>query len=91
MRSALPLCPAYVGRGRAVIGAVSSVSPLGTDLILTCVRWDVVSLESSRQREERLQERRVTVTPAPMNHWLPQESLPLAEVFHRRKHLVWIR
>jgi len=64
--------------------------PVGHDLILTCVRWDVASLESSRPSEERRQERGVTVTPTPIHDWLPQASLPLAEVFPQCKHLVWI-
>jgi len=50
---------------------------VGHDLILTCVRWDVASLCRARQSEARLQERGVTVAPGPINHWLPQERLPL--------------
>src|SRR2546428_10897879 len=63
---------------------------VGQDMLLTCVRWDAASLCSARQSEERLQERGVSVAPAPINRWLLQESLPLAEAFQRRRHLVWI-
>ena len=60
------------------------------DMLLTCVRWDVVSLCSARQSEERMQERGVSVAHVPINRWLLQESLPLAEAFQRRRHLVRI-
>jgi hypothetical protein len=40
----------------AVMRSVKSVH-VGHDIILTCVPWDVASLDSSRQSEERLQER----------------------------------
>ena len=60
------------------------------DIILTCVRWYVAYPLSYRQVEELMQERGVSVAPAPINRWLLQESLPLAEAFQRRRHLVWI-
>jgi transposase-like protein len=41
------------------------------DRLLTCVRWDVPSLCSARQSEERMQERGVSVAPAPINRWFP--------------------
>ncbi len=37
------------------------------DIILTCVRWDMASLCSACQSEERMQERGVSVAHAPIN------------------------
>jgi putative transposase len=60
------------------------------DIILTGVRWYVAYPLSTRQVEERMAERGVTVDHATINRWVIKYSPQLAEEFHRRKQPVWV-
>jgi putative transposase len=60
------------------------------DMILTCVRWYVAYPLSSRQVEELMQERGVSVDHATINRWVLKYSPQLEQAFHRRKRPVWI-
>ena len=58
------------------------------DIILTCVRWYVAYPLSSRQVEELMEERGVSVDHATINRWVLKYSAPLEDAFHRRKRPV---
>jgi putative transposase len=60
------------------------------DIILTGVRWYVAYPLSTRQVEERMAERGVTVDHATINRWVIKYSPQLAAEFHRRKQPVWV-
>jgi putative transposase len=60
------------------------------DIILTGVRWYVAYPLSTRQVEELMAERGVTVDHATINRWVIKYSPQLAEEFHRRKQPVWV-
>ena len=62
-----------------------------TDIILMGVRWYVAYSLSTRQVEELMAERGVTVDHATINRWVIKYSPQLEEAFHRRKRSVWIR
>jgi putative transposase len=62
-----------------------------TDIILMGVRWYVAYPLSTRQVEELMAERGVTVDHATINRWVIKYSPQLEEAFHRRKRSVWIR
>jgi putative transposase len=55
------------------------------DIILTCVRWYLAYPLSSRQVEELMEERGVSVDHATINRWVLKSSPLLEETFHRRK------
>src|SRR5215831_16177492 len=59
------------------------------DIILACVRWYVAYPLSSRQVEELMQERGVSVDHATINRWVLKYSPQLEAAFHRRKRPVW--
>jgi putative transposase len=60
-----------------------------TDIILTCVRWSVAYPLSTRQVEELMQERGVSVDHSTVNRWVVKYSPQLEASFHRRKRPVW--
>jgi putative transposase len=55
------------------------------DIILTCVRWYLAYPLSSRQVEELMEERGMSVDHATINRWVLKSSPLLEETFHRRK------
>jgi putative transposase len=63
--------------------------PRCEDIILTCVRWNVVSPLSDRQLEELMQERGVSVDHATIKRWGLKYSPQLEAAFHGRKRPVW--
>ena len=58
------------------------------DIILTCVRWSVAYPLSTRQVEELMQERGVSVDHSTVNRWVVKYSPQLEAAFHRRKRPV---
>jgi putative transposase len=58
------------------------------EIILTAVRWYIAYPLSTRHVEELMRERGVHVDHSTVNRWVIKHSLPLEEVFHRRKRLV---
>jgi putative transposase len=60
------------------------------DIILTCVRWSVAYPLSTRQVEELMQERGVSVDHSTVNRWVVKYSPQLEAAFHRRKRPVWL-
>jgi putative transposase len=58
------------------------------EIILTAVRWYIAYPVSTRHVEELMRERGVHVDHSTVNRWVIKHSLPLEEVFHRRKRLV---
>ncbi len=59
------------------------------DIILTCVRWSVAYPLSSRQVEELMEERGVSVDHATIYRWVLKYNPQLEEAFRRRKCPVW--
>ena len=59
------------------------------DIILTCGRWSVAYPLSTRQVEELMQERGVSVDHSTVNRWVVKYSPQLEAAFHRRKRPVW--
>ncbi len=60
------------------------------DIMLTGVRWSVAYPLSTRQVEELMQERGVSVDHATVNRWIIKYSPQLEAAFHRRKRPVWL-
>lgn len=60
------------------------------EIMLRGVRWDVAYPLSTRQVEERREERGVELAHATINRWVIEYSPLLAEAFHRRKRPVWV-
>ncbi|HZC03091.1 MAG TPA: IS6 family transposase [Gammaproteobacteria bacterium] len=60
------------------------------DIVLMGVRWYVAYPLSTRQVEELMEERGVTVDHSTINRWVITYSPPLEEAFHRRKRPVWV-
>jgi putative transposase len=60
------------------------------DIIRTCVRWYLAYPLSSRQVEELMQERGVSVDHATINRWVLKYAPQLEEALHRRKRPVWM-
>jgi putative transposase len=54
------------------------------------VRWYVAYPLSTRQVEELMEERGVTVDHSTINRWVIKYSPPLEEAFHRRQRPVWV-
>src|SRR5438034_10863877 len=60
-------------------------------IMLMGVRWSVAYPLSTRQVEERMEDRGVHVAHATINRWGLTDSPLLAEAFHQRKRPVWVR
>ncbi len=60
------------------------------EIILTCVRWYVAYPLSTRNLEEMMRERQVSVDHSTINRWVIKYSPQLEAVFHRRKRPVWV-
>ncbi len=60
------------------------------DIVLMGVRWYVAYPLSTRQVEELMEERGVTVDHSTINRWVIKYSPQLEEAFHRRKRPVWV-
>jgi len=78
-------------RGKETMPVSFKGAPFPQEIILTCVRWYVAYPLRTRDVEELMQERGVSVDHATVNRWVITYSPPLEEAFPRRKRPVWVR
>jgi len=60
------------------------------EILLTYVRWYVAYPLSTRNLEEMMAERGISVDHSTVNRWVIKYSPQLEAEFHRRQHPVWV-